>query len=110
MPAIANRLILPALLLLPAALPVGCNTANEPPWVTPERMDNGLVLLLPGVEGPSYYTASVRQGLERGNLGYALEIHDWTWPGLGMWFAIDEPGARNRAQLVADRVAGYRED
>lgn len=91
------------------ALLAGC-AVNEPPYLTDDRLDKGLVLILPGVEGPSPWTSSVRQGLFEGGTPYALEIHNWIGSGLGIWYAYNESASRRQAGLLADRIADYRRE
>jgi pimeloyl-ACP methyl ester carboxylesterase len=45
---------------------------------TPERLDQGLVLVLPGIEGESCLNHSIARGLADGGVGAAIEIFDWT--------------------------------
>ena len=44
----------------------------------PERLDRGLVLILPGMEGRSFLNVSLMAGLLDAGLPYAMEILDWT--------------------------------
>jgi pimeloyl-ACP methyl ester carboxylesterase len=42
------------------------------------RLDRGLVLILPGIEGRSFLNLSALNGLIDAEVPYALEVHDWT--------------------------------
>lgn len=54
-------------------LPDRCfQTVNE------DRLDRGLVLILPGIEGRSFFNVAILHGLADGGLEYALEVFDWT--------------------------------
>jgi len=44
----------------------------------PERLEAGLVLVLPGIEGRSFLNMSVLQGLLDADVPYAIDIVDWT--------------------------------
>jgi pimeloyl-ACP methyl ester carboxylesterase len=81
-----------------------------PSYVTPERMDKGLVVILPGIEGPGPSSTFLRKGLAEGGLPYALEVYDWRAGRIGAEYAFDEPAARRRAREVAQRIARYRAD
>lgn len=43
-----------------------------------ERLDAGLVLVLPGIEGRSFLNMSILQGLLDADVPYAIDIVDWT--------------------------------
>ncbi|MCG3179431.1 MAG: hypothetical protein BIFFINMI_01766 [Phycisphaerae bacterium] len=81
---------------------------NSPPLVTPGRLERGLVLVLPGIEGPSFYADAVRRGLDAAGVGAALEICNWAgaWPGT--LFALTRRGSDRQAHAVADRITDYR--
>lgn len=94
-------------LLLAIFLVAGCNGR---PYITAERSRQGLVMILPGIEGPSVLNASIRQGLMDGGLPYALEIYNWHGPrtGFAFTYAWSETACRKRAAAVASRVQEYR--
>ena len=76
----------------------------------PERLDRGLVLILPGIEGRSFLNLSLMAGLLDAGLPYAMEIVDWT-TGCCL-LAIYHLRARERnrrvARQIASRVIEYR--
>ena len=85
-------------------LAAGCAT-----YTTPQRYDRGLVLVLPGVEGRSVFNQQIVEGLDRGGVPYALEIHDWT-SGLAplfLWHLMDHRRNCLQAQRIADRLTEY---
>lgn len=45
---------------------------------TPARMDKGMVIILPGVEGRSFLNTNIAKGLEEGGVPAAITIHDWS--------------------------------
>src|SRR5713226_2011842 len=70
---------------------------------TPERLDKGLVLVLPGIEGESFLNHNIARGLADGGIRSAIEIFDWT-TGVILFFLYHLRGwRRNVAQ--ADRLA-----
>ncbi len=80
------------------------------PLRTPQRLQHGLVLVLPGVEGESCLNHSVARGLADGGLPSAIEIFDWT-TGVILLFPYHLRGRRRNlalAQRLAQRVVEYR--
>jgi len=57
----------------------GCGADNAR-FTTPERMDEGLVVILPGIEGVSEMNLDIRRGLVRGGVDRALPIYSWRRP------------------------------
>ncbi len=85
----------------------GCGVSRQP-YVTADRLERGLVLVLPGIEGRSRLNEQICKGLDDGGVNCAIEIYDWT-SNLGMLYnlqAIDEN--RRKAKQIADRVARYQ--
>ncbi len=92
------------LLVLTACL-AGC---GGQPYVSPERLDEGLVIVLPGIEGRGLLNEAICRGLDRSTPGYAIELDDWT-SSLGPLFNLRaERRNRNRAEEIADRIVRYR--
>lgn len=70
------RIPIPAILAsFAACLAVGCG--GNPSFSTPERMDSGLVIILPGIEGESGFNRDIRRGLEATALRRAIPIRSW---------------------------------
>lgn len=61
--------------LHPLGMLMGCTVRS---LRTAERLDRGLVLVLPGIEGQSFLNQSLARGLAEAGLKEAIEIHDWT--------------------------------
>ena len=77
---------------------------------TPERLQHGLVLVLPGVEGESCLNHSIARGLSDGGVLAAVEIFDWT-TGVILLFPYHLRGRRRnlaRAECLAERIVEYR--
>jgi hypothetical protein len=85
----------------------GCNTR---PYITDQRLDEGLVLVLPGIDGPGPLNACIRRGLLDGGAPYALEIYNWHKYRLGVSYAFAQKASRKRAAEIADRIARYRSE
>jgi len=95
-----------------AAFASGCVEDNAA-YMTPERMNNGLVVILPGIEGTSPANREVRSALDASGVDRALPI--WNWgipiPGAGMIVnQIDFLGNRLRAKRIADRIVKYQNE
>ena len=76
----------------------------------PERLDRGLVLILPGIEGRSFLNISLMAGLLDAGLPYAMEIVDWTTGCFLLAVYHLRAWQRNRrvARQIAGRVVEYR--
>ncbi len=83
-------------------------SSNTPRYDSPARRSAGLVILLPGAEGPSLYTSWVRAGLC--DLPAAIRIVNWAgfWPGV--CHVINRRSARRRADRLAAMVNEYRRE
>jgi pimeloyl-ACP methyl ester carboxylesterase len=100
----ASRFII-ALVALPAL--VGCRAKDI---VTADRLKNGLVVVLPGIEGRSRLNASLVRGLKQGGVPSAIEIYDWG-TGSPVGFIVHLTALeRNRreAQRIAKRILSYQ--
>lgn len=91
------------LLLLSAA---GCDTSQ--PYVSAERLERGLVIVLPGIEGRSQFSRDICRGLDEAGLDCAIQLYDWTIP-LGPLYNL-RAATRNRrqAEYVAGLIVRYR--
>lgn len=88
--------MLPALMAL---MSLGCQGSNTA-YLTPERMDRGLVIILPGIEGESTFNRDIRRGLEQSGLYCAMPIHHWGRP-----IPIAGP-LINQVDVLGNRLAG----
>lgn len=80
----------------------GCNGGNGTIFAAEHRMENGLVIILPGIEGESALNRDIRRGLAMAGIDYALPIYHWgrPIPGLGMLL--------NQMDFIGNRLAGVR--
>lgn len=78
---------------------------------TAERLDRGLVLVLPGIDGESFLNHNIARGLAEGGVPAAIEIFDWT-TGVILLFLYHLRGRqrqiRQAARLV-QRIVAYRQ-
>jgi pimeloyl-ACP methyl ester carboxylesterase len=78
---------------------------------TPERYEQGLVLVLPGIESESFLNHSVVWGLADGGWQGATELEDWTTSCTLLFLYHLRGGRRNalQAQRIADRIVAYQD-
>ena len=76
-------------------------------YYSAERIDKGLVLVLPGIEGPSSWNRSICDGLVVGEALYAVETYNWTG-SFGVYYVFNHGACRDRARDIADYVMDYQ--
>ena len=73
------------------------------------RLEHGLIIILPGIEGCSTINDSIARGLVAGELSHAIRIIDWRrfrpWNPLHL---VMERHNRNQARVVADVIIDYQ--
>jgi pimeloyl-ACP methyl ester carboxylesterase len=74
-----------------------------------ERMKNGLLIVLPGIEGRSKYNADIAKGLAEGGVPCAIEVFDWS-TGMPLVNLVALERNRRQAELIAERVVRYQQD
>jgi pimeloyl-ACP methyl ester carboxylesterase len=84
-------------------------------WVRrlePERLDRGLILILPGIESQSFLNISILHGLLDADLPHALEIFDWTtgWNPLFLYHLRGWRRNRRMVERLARRIQEYQRD
>ena len=101
---------LPAALMLLGlvlATAVGCD--DNAAYLTPERMDEGMVVILPGVEGVSGLNKAIRLGLDEAGITCAMPIRSWGRLG-ALFTQVDFLGNRLAANRLARNVEKYQDD
>ena len=76
-----------------------------------QRLEHGLVILLPGIQGNSNIEFSVAKGLDDAGIEMAIKVYDWT-TGCGLLFPYHLCAlSRNRREAanLTDRVCEYRD-
>jgi len=96
-------------MLVAALLAGGCSDLSK--YRSPERLEQGYVIVLPGIEGRSYLNTSIVRGLAQGGVPSAIEVHDWT---LGGWLTLPanlRAEARNRREgrRIAEKITQYQD-
>ena len=87
--------------LLAAAMAFGgCKATGQ--YITTERLERGLVIILPGIEQAGPLAQGVRDGLAGGGMDLALNVHHWGRP-----IPLAGP-LLNQMDVVGNRLAGLR--
>lgn len=78
---------------------------------SPSRYENGLVYVLPGIEGRSILNRNIGLGLDEGGVRSAIEIYDWTYgiPGSTALNLVNIERNRREAARLASRIVDYRD-
>lgn len=73
------------------------------------RLEHGLIIILPGIEGCSSINDSIARGLVAGQLSHAIQIIDWRrfrpWNPLHLTM---QQHNRRQAQIIADMIVKYQ--
>ena len=85
----------------------GCQWRHR--YVTDARMTKGLVIVLPGIEGRSFFNAAIREGLSDGGVDWGIEVHDWTTGApLVLYHLFAKQRNKRMAQDVVRRICEYK--
>ncbi len=84
----------------------GCRPPQ--PFVTSDRMQRGLVVVLPGIEGRGYLNEQICRGLADGGVNWAIEIDDWTSSWGPLYNLRSEKRNRRKAGDLVERIKRYR--
>lgn len=91
------------------ALCAGVGCGPKQPWVTVDRLQRGLVIVLPGIEGRrSGLADSIARGLDQGGVNWAIEIQDWTSAWGPLYNLRAEERNRLKARQLSHRIRRYQ--
>ncbi len=99
------------MLALAAAMLLGTSAGcvRHKSYTSKPRLERGLILILPGIEGESLLNHSIADGLKDSGVPDAIDIYDWTGT---RWFMIGNTMRYQRnlrqASLVAHRLREYQ--
>jgi len=73
---------------------------------SPERYQNGVVFVLPGIEGTSVWNRNLSVGLNDAGVASAIEVYDWTYkiPGANIFNLTNLERNRQQAARLAQRI------
>lgn len=80
-------------------------------WLAPERVARGYTIVLPGVEGTSWFNISIARGLVDAGHEAAIEINDWTtgyWP-MFVYHLVAIERNKAQAQTIAAKIVAYQD-
>lgn len=103
------RLASLGLLVLGLSAGSGCSVSK---LSKPDRMRNGYVIVLPGIEGYSALNVSIAKGLADGGVKAGIEIYDWTFGGSVLTAVANlrvESHHRSEARQIARKIIAYQE-
>ena len=98
-------------LFVPLLIAVGCGNDNAQ-YMTEDHLSEGMVMILPGIEGVSQLNKNIRQGLVASGCQYAMPIRSWghAIPVLGMLMnQVDIIGAHITAGSIRDEIVRYQD-
>lgn len=78
----------------------GCESLSTGQYRTEARKENGLVVILPGIEGESNFNHNIRQGLINAGCYRAITIYNWGVPIPGIGLLV------NQTNVLGNRMAG----
>jgi len=111
LPAIrADMVVMRVGLALAVSLVSLAGCGNSQPYVSELRLQRGLVIVLPGIEGRSLFNEAICRGLDEGGVDWAIELYDWT-SHVPLGFLINlrsERRNRGRAAAIAERIVRYQ--
>jgi len=79
---------------------------------TPERLQRGYVIVLPGIEGRGVLNYTVAKGLADGGVPAAIEVYDWTFGGSFLTSVVSLRASghnRSEAREVARKIMAYQD-
>ncbi len=97
-PQVSARRFAAVIALCVSSLGAGCASLPRP---TPRQKNDGMVFILPGIEGQSYTNRNIARGLRMGGVTGGVYIYDWTtWTGPLGWYIHLTDTHRNRSQAA----------
>jgi len=77
-----------------------------------DRMGNGYVIVLPGIEGYSALNVNIAKGLADGGVKAGIEVYDWTFGGSVLTAVANlrvESHHRSEARKIARKIVAYQD-
>jgi pimeloyl-ACP methyl ester carboxylesterase len=89
-----------ALLAVALLAVIGCGPDSNSHYITPVRKEQGLVIILPGIDGETENVHNIRRGLANAGCTRAMPIYNWGAPIPGVGLII------NQTNVIGNRIAG----
>jgi hypothetical protein len=105
-------LVRAVLAALPLPLAAGCADTLNAAYTTPKMMDQGIIYILPGIQGVDYHYKNIRTGLQGSGIQCAIKVHPWGSQIPGIRLAINETDVRDdRAwgEKIAQEIQAYQQ-
>jgi len=91
----------------------GCDEAAlTSHYVNPSRSAEGVVIILPGIEGEGAANHNIRKGLDQADVPYSLAIYRWGFPVPGIGLIVNQTntaGNRGAGKKLAGRIVEYQQ-
>ncbi|MCE5325024.1 MAG: alpha/beta fold hydrolase [Planctomycetaceae bacterium] len=75
-----------------------------------DHLDNGLVIILPGIDGGGLRNLAIADALKDQNVPVAVEVFDWTSPLGPLFNQVAVDANHRRAADLAEHIERYRKD
>jgi pimeloyl-ACP methyl ester carboxylesterase len=95
-------------LLMMLGLLVASGCSRQGKYMGVDRLERGLVVVLPGIEGRGPLNADIAEGLDEGGVNWGIEIWDWTSPWGELYNLRAQERNRDQARELAFRINRYR--
>ena len=97
--------------LMSALLFTGCGINAGGRFMSEERKENGLVIILPGIEGESGFNHNIRRGLVSAGCFRAMPIYNWglPLPGIGLLVNQSALGKKAVGKTIAREIEQYQD-
>ena len=89
----------------------GCGMNESGEFMSETRKENGLIIILPGIEGESGFNRNIRRGLMSAGCFRAMPIYNWGLPvpGLGMLANQTPLGKKAVGRVIAEKIEQYQD-
>lgn len=107
------RLAVASMWLAALVLACGCSNGGNTRFETADRLSNGLVIILPGIEGESPLNHQIRQGMVFAGVYRAMPIYSWGRPvpiAGPLLNQMDFIGNRLEGRRIARMIASYQDN
>lgn len=83
----------------------GCG--GQQAMLNAKDLDNGLIIVLPGIDGRAWHNEAACKVLSDADLGMAVELYDWTSPLGPLFNQTAMENNRQKAAMLAEHIDSY---